>query len=47
MFHVFILFLDPALKSITGHFFYCCRQPAYVGTFQISDKRNTLYNAVP
>jgi hypothetical protein len=46
MFHVFILLLDPALKSATGHFFYCCRQPAYAGTFQISGKRNPLYNAV-
>jgi len=47
MFHVFILFLDRALKSTTGHFFYCCRQPVYAGTFQISDKINALYNAVP
>jgi len=46
MFLVFIPLLDRALKSATGHFFNCCRQLAYVGTFQISDKRNALYNAV-
>ena len=46
MFHVFVLLLDPALKSTTGRFFYCCRQPTYSGTFQITDKRNALYNAV-
>jgi len=46
MFHVFILLLDPALKSTAVHFFYCCRQPAYAGTFQIIDKRNALYSAV-
>ena len=45
MFHVFILLLDPALKFTTGHFFYCCRWPAYADTFQVSDKRNALYTA--
>jgi hypothetical protein len=46
MFHVFILLLGPALKSTTGSFFYWCSQPAYAGTFQISDERNALCNAV-